>query len=452
MAQALNQAGVRNRQQPPQSRIKRVVAASMAGTVAEWYEFFIYGTASTLVFGALFFPKTGNPLDGIIAAFATYAVGFVARPLGGLVFGHFGDRYGRKKLLQFSLLLVGAATFLMGCLPGFQTIGYWAPVLLVLLRFLQGFAVGGEWGGAVLLVSEHSPEHQRGFWASFPQAAAPVGNVLATVVMLGLSWILEESAFMSWGWRVAFWLSALIIFIGYMIRRTVEDAPVYLEAMRRQREAQQEAATLREVLGTYPGRITKALIMRIGENSSYYLMIVFSISYLTVQVKADYSMILLVLFLANVVQIFAMLGGGWLSDKIGRKGAIGIGYAGLFVWAVTFFPALNTGNFWAIFASTAFGLTVQAAAYAPQAALMSEIFPTRMRYSGSSFTYQIATIFAGSIAPMIATMLMNKFDSTLPIVVYVLAVLAISAIALSMLKETRGLDLSTLDGEREPIR
>ncbi|TFD71021.1 MFS transporter [Cryobacterium sp. Hb1] len=445
MTQALSQPPVNAPQKTPKSRIKRVVAASMAGTVAEWYEFFIYGTAATLVFGSLFFPKTGNPLDGIIAAFATYAVGFLARPLGGMVFGHFGDRYGRKKLLQFSLLLVGAATFLMGCLPGFQEIGYWAPALLVLLRFLQGFAVGGEWGGAVLLVSEHSPQNQRGFWASFPQAAAPVGNVLATVVMLGLSWTLDQSSFMAWGWRIAFWLSALIIFVGYMIRRTVEDAPVFIEAMRKQREAQREAATLREVLRTYPAQITKALIMRIGENSSYYLMIVFAITYLTVHVKVEYSTVLLVLFVANIVQFFAMLGGGWLSDKIGRKRTIGIGYVGLLVWALTFFPALDSGNFWAILASTTFGLTVQAAAYAPQAALMSEIFPTRMRYSGSSFTYQIATIFAGSVAPMIATLLLNQFNNTLPIVIYVVGILIISTVALSMLKETRGLDLSSLD-------
>src|SRR6201996_1447917 len=204
---------VRNELQhdPFQNRafLRRVVTASMAGTVVEWYEFFLYGTAVTLVFSKVFFPRGGNELDAILAAFVTYAVGFAARPVGGLVFGQLGDRYGRKKLLQFSLLLVGAVTVLMGCLPTFAQIGYWAPTLLVVLRFLQGFAVGGEGGGGVLLVAEHSPKSSRGFWASWPQAGVPVGNMLATVVLLVLSWALSDAEFISWGWRVGFWLSAI---------------------------------------------------------------------------------------------------------------------------------------------------------------------------------------------------------------------------------------------------
>ena len=203
------------------SNIKKVVGAAMAGTIAEWYEFFIYGIASTLVFSKLFFPVMGDGsvLMGIIAAFATYAVGFLARPLGGLVFGHYGDKYGRKRLLQISLIMVGFATFMMGCIPSYASIGYAAPALLVILRFIQGFAVGGEWGGAMLLVGEHSPEHQRGFWTSFPQAAACAGNVLASLVLLGLSALLVAEDFLAWGWRVAFWLSAIIVFIGYYIRK-----------------------------------------------------------------------------------------------------------------------------------------------------------------------------------------------------------------------------------------
>lgn len=434
------------------SSIRRVVGASMAGTVAEWYEFFIYGIASTLVFGALFFPDTGNPLDGIIAAFATYAVGFLARPVGGLVFGHFGDRLGRKKLLQISLLLVGAATFLMGCIPSFDIIGYWAPVTLVLLRFLQGFAVGGEWGGAVLLVSEHSPDNRRGFWASFPQAAAPVGNVLASIVLLGLSWTLPEDAFMSWGWRVAFWLSAVIIFIGYYIRRSVEDAPVFLAALEKQKASQEKAAGLKEVLKYYPKQVAKALLMRIGENSSYYIMVVFAITYLTTQVGMGYSTVLLVLFIANIIQFFSMLFGGHLSDLIGRKRTILIGYVGLVVWALLFFPALNTGNFWTVLGIISFGLFVQSLCYAPQAALMSEIFPTRMRYSGSSFAYQVATIFAGSIAPLVAASLLNAFGGTVPIVVYLVGVIALSTVALMSLRETNGIALKSVDDAHDEAR
>jgi MFS family permease len=203
---------------PIRSGLRRVVLASMAGTVVEWYEFFLYGTAATIVFSKVFFGQSGGDLDAIFAAFVTYAVGFVARPLGGVVFGHFGDKFGRKTLLQFSLLLVGSATFLMGCLPTFAQIGYWAPTMLVVLRFIQGFAVGGEWGGAVLLVAEHSPAPSRGFWSSWPQAGVPVGNILATVVLLTLTGTLPESEFLSWGWRVAFWLSAVVVLVGYYIR------------------------------------------------------------------------------------------------------------------------------------------------------------------------------------------------------------------------------------------
>ncbi len=215
----------------PENRagLKKVVAASMAGTVVEWYEFFLFATASTLVFGPLFFVDTGNPLDGIIKAFLIYAVGFIARPLGGIVFGHFGDKFGRKHLLQVAIILVGAATFLMGCLPTFHQVGYWAPTLLVILRFAQGFAVGGEWGGAVLLVAEHSPNKERGFWASWPQAAVPLGNLLATVVLLVLSRMLSDEQFLAWGWRVGFWLSVVIVVIGYYIRTHVSDAAIFKE-------------------------------------------------------------------------------------------------------------------------------------------------------------------------------------------------------------------------------
>lgn len=446
---AAESASSNNEQSPKTSPIGRVVAASMAGTVAEWYEFFIYGTAATLVFGTMFFPVTGNPLDGIIAAFATYAVGFIARPLGGIVFGHFGDRYGRKKLLQFSLLLVGISTFLMGCLPGFDSWGYFAPVALVLLRFLQGFALGGEWGGAVLLISEHSPKDRRGFYASFPQAAAPVGNILATVVMLVLSSTLTNEAFMAWGWRVAFWLSAFIVLIGWIIRRTVEDAPVFQQALRKQETEAKKAAHLGEVLRLYPGTVIKTILMRIGENSSYYIMIVFSITYATTVVGMERGDILMALFVANVVQVFTQLWGGALSDKIGRRNAILVGYAGLVVWLFTFFPALDSGNFWLVLASLVFGIGVQGIAYSPQAALFSEVFPTRMRYTGAGFTYQVASIVAGSIAPMVATFLLSSTGNWWPIVIYLGVAMVLSIFALISLRETRGVALEDVDREEE---
>ena len=276
----------------PPTGLRRVVAASMAGTVVEWYEFFLYGTAATLVFSKVFFAKSGNDLDAILAAFVTYAVGFAARPLGGIVFGQLGDRYGRKRLLQFSLLLVGVATFLMGCLPTFAQIGYWAPALLVVLRFFQGFAVGGEWGGAVLLVAEHSPNKSRGFWASWPQAGVPGGNMLATVVLLVLTSTLSETAFLSWGWRVAFWLSAVVVLIGYYIRTKVTDAPIFLEAQQQTRQAKDRSLGAVEVFKHYPRGVFTAMGLRLGENTMYYLVVTFSITYLKVHVHANTKAIL----------------------------------------------------------------------------------------------------------------------------------------------------------------
>ncbi len=431
------------------SSIKKVVGAAMAGTIAEWYEFFIYGIASTLVFSKLFFPVMGDGslLMGIIAAFATYAVGFIARPLGGLVFGHYGDIYGRKKLLQISLIMVGVATFLMGCIPSYESIGYAAPAILVLLRFIQGFAVGGEWGGAMLLVGEHSPENQRGFWTSFPQAAACAGNVLASLVLLGLSFSLVPEDFLSWGWRIAFWLSAIIVFIGYYIRKNVEESDVFKEQIKRQEENQKASAGLKEVLVQYPKQALFGMLMRVGENSTYYIIVVFSIAYMSIQLKFEYTTILLLLLCANAFQFFAMIFSGYLSDKIGRKLTMYIGYAGLVVWLPFYFVGLDTAQFYIVLLSMCVGLYFQAMCYAGQGAVLAEIFPTRMRYSGSSFCYQISAILAGSIAPMIATMLWKTYDSTTPITIYIMSVIALSVFAIFMLKETRGRSLHEVDHE-----
>lgn len=305
--------------QPISTGLKRVVAASMAGTVVEWYEFFLYGTAATLVFSKVFFSETTSELNAIFLAFATYAVGFVARPLGGVVFGHYGDKYGRKKLLQFSLVLVGAATFLMGCLPTYGQIGYWAPGLLVALRFIQGFAVGGEWGGAVLLVAEHSPDRQRGFWASWPQAGVPAGNLLATVVLLVLTTTLSDAAFLSWGWRVAFWLSAVVVLVGYYIRTKVTDAPIFVAAQEEAERIKESSFSVVEVLKRYPRGVFTAMGLRFGENIMYYLVVTFTITYLKVQVGADTSSILWYLLVAHLVHFAVVPFVGHLADRFGRR-------------------------------------------------------------------------------------------------------------------------------------
>ncbi|MGV0744344.1 MFS transporter [Mycolicibacterium sp. XJ870] len=425
--------------------LKRVVAASMAGTVVEWYEFFLYGTAATLVFSKVFFAESTSELDAILAAFVTYAVGFVARPLGGIVFGHFGDKYGRKKLLQFSLLLVGAATFLMGCLPTFGQIGYWAPTLLVVLRFIQGFAVGGEWGGAVLLVAEHSPNRSRGFWASWPQAAVPVGNMLATVVLLVLTTTLPDSAFLSWGWRVAFWLSAVVVLIGYYIRTKVSDAPIFLAAQQEVERVKAVSYGVFEVIRRYPRGVFTAMGLRFAENIMYYLVVTFSITYLKVQVGADTSDILWWLLAAHAVHFLAIPMVGRLSDRLGRRPVYITGAIAAGTWGFFAFPMMNSANYLVIMAAITIGLIIHALMYAPQPAIMAEMFPTRMRYSGVSLGYQVTSIVAGSLAPIIAVWLLNKFDSSVPIALYLAGAAAITLVAALYMRETTGMDLETVD-------
>ncbi|MPS75329.1 MAG: MFS transporter, partial [Microbacterium sp.] len=386
----------------PPSKLKRVVAASMAGTVVEWYEFFLYATAASLVFGTYFFPATGSPLDGIIAAFVTYAVGFIARPLGGIVFGQIGDRFGRKPTLQATIIIVGAATFLMGCLPGFQSIGYWAPAMLVALRFIQGFAVGGEWGGAVLLVAEQSPDRSRAFWSSWPQAAVPVGNLLATLVLLVSSWVMSSAAFLEWGWRIAFWLSAVIVLVGYYIRRHVEEAPIFLEAKAQVETEKATSYGVVEVLRRYPVGIVQAMGLRFAENIVYYIVVSFTIVYLKTVHEYDTSQLLLALLIAHVVHFAVIPQLGRLADRWGRKPVYLTGAILSATWAFFAFPLFDTLNPVLIVLAVTIGLCFHAFMYAPQPAVMAELFPTRMRYSGVSLGSQVTAILAGSLAPILA--------------------------------------------------
>ncbi|MEA5154604.1 MFS transporter [Raineyella sp.] len=425
--------------------MKRVVAASMAGTVVEWYEFFLFATASTLVFGKAFFIDTGNPLDGIIKAFMIYAVGFIARPLGGMVFGHFGDKYGRKHLLQVAIILVGVSTFLMGCLPTFHQVGYLAPVLLTLMRFLQGFAVGGEWGGAVLLVAEHAPNKDRGFWASWPQAAVPLGNLLATVVLLVLSYTLSAEAFQSWGWRVGFWLSALIVLIGYYIRTKITDSPIFMDAAAEVIEDHDGGYGIKEVLTRYPRGVFTAMGLRFAENIFYYVVVTFSITYMKIELRMDTSTVLLLMLGAHTVHAVIIPLIGRLTDRVGRKPVYGAGAIAGIVWAFIAFPMFNTRNEWVILAAIVLGLVVQAFMYAGQPAIMAEMFPTRMRYSGVSLGYQVTSIVAGSLAPIIATALLSTYGSWVPIALYLALSCVVTLVAVVSLKETRGIDLREVD-------
>jgi len=427
------------------SGLKKIVAASMVGTVVEWYEFFLYATAASLVFGKVFFPNAGSELDGILAAFLTYAVGFLARPLGGIVFGQIGDKLGRKHTLQLTIILVGVATFLMGCLPGFDSIGYWAPALLIALRFIQGFAVGGEWGGAVLLVAEHSPNKSRGFWSSWPQAAVPVGNLLATLVLLASSALLTPEAFLSWGWRVAFWLSAIIVVVGYYIRTHVSEAPIFLET-RAQVEAQKAVNYgVLEVVRKYPRGILSAMGLRFAENILYYIIVSFSIVYLVTVHQYDTSKLLFALLLAHVVHFLVIPQVGRLSDKVGRKPVYLAGAVLGATWALFAFPMFDTKNPVLIILAITLGLCFHALMYAGQPAIMAELFPTRMRYSGVSLGYQVTSILAGSMAPIIAVALLKQFDSWVPVAIYLAIACAITVIAVLTLKESKGSSLREID-------
>jgi metabolite-proton symporter len=425
-----------------------VVGASVIGTTVEWYDFFLYGSAAALVFPALFFPEQSE-FAGTLLSFGTYAVGFAARPIGALVFGHFGDRIGRKKLLVISLLMMGGATFCIGLLPTFGTVGVWAPVLLVTLRLIQGFALGGEWGGAVLLVSEHGKPEDRGFWSSWPQAGAPAGNLLSAGVLALLAAFQSDAAFASWGWRIPFLLSSVLIILGLFVRLAVSESPVFLEAQRVAAEKAAESgvaekAPILTVLGHYKREVLVAMGARIAENVSFYLLTVFSLSYLTKAQGAESSFTLDALVIASAIHLVTIPLWGALSDRVGRRpvylfGAVGIGF-----WAFALFGLLDADNFWlSVFAITV-GLLFHGAMYGPQAAFFAELFGTKSRYTGVGIGSQLASLVAGAPAPLIALALLGSFEDPNPtrVSLYLLACAVITVVAVLSYGETRTRDLA----------
>ncbi len=435
---------------PPQPRagFGRVVGASVIGTTVEWYDFFLYGSAAALVFPALFFPEQSE-FAGTLLSFGTYAVGFAARPIGALVFGHFGDRIGRKKLLVISLLMMGGATFAIGLLPTFGTVGVLAPMLLVTLRLIQGFALGGEWGGAVLLVSEHGRPENRGFWSSWPQAGAPAGNLLATGVLALLAAFQSDAAFESWGWRIPFLLSAVLIIVGMFVRLAVSESPVFLEAQRVAAEKAAETgvaekAPILTVLGHYKREVLVAMGARIAENVSFYLLTVFSLSYLTKAEGADSSLTLNALVIASAVHLVTIPLWGALSDRIGRRPVYLLGAVGIGAWAFVLFGLLDADNFWiSVFAITV-GLLFHGAMYGPQAAFFAELFGTKSRYTGVGIGSQLASLVAGAPAPLIALALLGSFEdpNTTAVALYLVACAVVTVVAVVSYGETSRRDLA----------
>ncbi|MFC0542656.1 MFS transporter [Kutzneria chonburiensis] len=428
---------------PSRERIARVVTASLIGTTVEWYDFFLYGSAAALVFNKVFFP-TADPLTGTLLAFATYAIGFGARPLGGLVFGHFGDRLGRKRLLVLSLLMMGGATFLMGLLPGYASIGIGAPLLLTALRLVQGFALGGEWGGAVLIVAEHGSAKHRGFWASWPQAGAPGGNLLATAVLAVLAAVQSDQDFASWGWRIPFLLSGVLVAIGLWIRVRVSETPVFQAAASRATESV-ERMPIVTVLRTQWREVLVAMGARMGENISYYVITSFILVYVVEALKLPKSVALSAVLIGSAVELAAIPLWGALSDRVGRRPVYLFGAIGMAVWVFVFFAMLGSRSAGSIIVATTIALVLHGAMYGPQAAFFSELFGTRVRYSGSSIGYQLASILAGGLAPLVATALLAAFASATPIALYVAAGAAISVLAVALARETTGGSLEDVE-------
>ncbi|HEX8780554.1 MAG TPA: MFS transporter [Nocardioides sp.] len=422
--------------------IVKVVFASLVGTAVEWYDFFLYGSAAALVFGTLFFPES-EPLTATLLAFGTYALGFVARPLGGIVFGHYGDKVGRKKMLVVALFMMGAATVAIGLLPTYASIGVAAPILLLVCRLLQGFAVGGEWGGAVLMVAEHGRDEHRGFWSSWPQAGVPLGNLLATGVLWLLAVVQTEEAFNSWGWRIPFLLSGVLVVIGLWVRLSLEDAAVFQEAKAELAAKQGSHMPILEVIRKYPREVFIAMGMRMTENISYYIFTIVVITYVTTYLEEDKGLVLGALLLGAAMQFLLIPAVGALSDRVGRRPLYLVGAVGVAVWTFVFFDLVESRDTGQIIVAVLVGLVFHSLMYAPQAAFFSELFGTSVRYTGASVGYQLASIFAGALAPIIAVKLLGSVEeaNTTAVGWYVTIASAITVVAVLCARETKASSL-----------
>ena len=420
----------------PQS-IRRVVVASFIGTAIEWYDFFLYGTAAALVFNRLFFPNF-DPIAGTMTAFATYAAGFFARPLGGVIFGHFGDRVGRKSMLVTTLMLMGLATFCVGLLPTYGQVGVLAPVLLVALRFVQGLGVGGEWGGAVLMVVEHADKERRGLFASWVQAGVPVGMLLSTGVFSVVT-RLPETAFVAWGWRVPFLLGILLTGIGFFIRLRVLESPLFEQA-KNVRPAPK--LPILEVLHTHPRSVLLAMGARLAENAFFYIFTVWVLSYATQQHGLAKSTLLNGVLLGSAAQLVAIPFFGSLSDRVGRRPVYLGGALFLLAMAFPFFWLVDTKSTALVWTAIILGMIGHAAMYGPQAAFFSELFGTRTRYTGASLGYQLAAPFSGGLAPLIASALLGwSGGKPWPIALYLIGMSVVTISSVLMAAETNRRDL-----------
>lgn len=419
---------------------RRVLAGTLVGTSIEWYDFFIYAQAAGLVLAPLFLAPLAesDPAIAQVLSFATIGISFLFRPLGAIVAGYLGDRLGRKKMLVLTLIMMGVSTALIGVLPTYAAIGVAAPILLILLRVMQGFSAGGEWGGAALLSVEHAPVTRRGYFGAYPQIGVPVGMILATATLWILTSSMSAEAFLAWGWRVPFLFSIVLIVVGYVIRRAVEESPVFEDLVRRRKES---SAPLGQLFRKNWRQVVLTALVFIGNNAAGYLLIAFFATYTVTVLGLERPTVLLATTLASFGWLGFTLWGGRLSDTLGRVRTFQLGYLLLAVWAVPMWFLIDTGNivwyFVALFVMT-LGLGLS---YGPQAALYAEMFPANVRYSGVSIGYALGAILGGAFAPMIAEALLRSTGASWTIGAYIAVAALVSLVAVSLIKEPKGVDL-----------
>lgn len=406
----------------------KAFAASLTGTALEWYDFAVYSAAAAIVFPAIFFPAS-DPMTGTLLAFSTYAVGYVSRPIGGIVLGRLGDKIGRKKILVVTLVLIGAATFLIGLLPGYASIGVAAPIILVLLRFAQGVGVGGEWGGAVLLSSEFGDPERRGFWASAAQIGPPAGNLLANGALALLTLTLTEEQFLSFGWRIAFILSAVLVAFGLWIRLQLEDTPVF-KAM--EARGDQPQSPVRDVLTTELRPLIAAVLSRVGPDVVYALFTVFTLTYGITFLGFERNQVLAAVMIGSFCQLFLIPLAGAISDRINRRLIYAAGAVAAVLWTFIFFAVLKGESEAMLIVGIVLGLLCHSFMYGPQAAYVVEQFSPRLRSTGSSLAYTFAGVIGGAIAPLMFTLLLDAFGSWVPVALYLALACALTLIGLAL--------------------
>jgi MFS family permease len=420
------------------SNLRKAVIASTIGTTIEWYDFFLYGTAAGLIFGQLYFPKE-DALTATLAAFGTYFIGFVGRPIGAAIFGHYGDRIGRKATLIATLLCMGIATFLIAFVPTYETIGIWGAVILTVLRMLQGIGVGGEWGGSVLLAMEWSRTHgQRGLVASWPQFGVPCGLFLSNLAVLAFSQ-LSGDQFVTWGWRLPFALSIILVGVGLWIRLGILETPVFQKLVENRKV---EKAPIVEVIKKQPREIILSALLRVSEQAPFYIFTAFIFAYAVGTLHMSRDFVLTAVLVASCVSFISIPLSGHISDLIGRKKMYLIGAAAVGVFGFLYFGMVDTAIPLAVFIAIVLSLIPHDMQYGPQAALIAEAFTPRLRYSGSSLGYQLASVIAGGPAPLIATWLFATYKTGYAIAVYIAVCAVVSLIAASLMPDYTGQDIS----------